>query len=1268
MGPIELQLRQYFQTNERERLDRFAERQSKSPTVFQEPRAPHKPPTEPEKPGIFAKGFETGIETAGGGIFHMMQGVKNFVNTYSDPRPLTSPGPVFGALGETALGAALILGALPLGVGAALGRAAEKFVPGLEGAAALAPEDAGVIRATLGSLMFLDPELRKKHDFYSLVAELSNEPMTYAEIIEILGSFVAPLGIRPVARYGTKVGVQRVAKSIESRIGGPFEFKIPSLEGAIVGEQPTQFTGLGSSAVFGGRPPNIITEPLHMAPPLSMYHQMIPEDLAAYFKTVTSELKQRKKSKPKPQLKEGEGKIIEGEGKVIETPEPKPTEPKTPVQQLNRDLATADAEADALIRKIIGELNVEERKLFGPEARSTEIRGITKDFSRKKDLLGEKGGVDPDVIKFLARSAIGAVIGGTQGETPEERIQYMLAGFGLGAFGPRLVKPLVDKLRRTSPSLFHTTNPVNPAFRPPAPTPIIKYPTSGDMTVQSFLGRSIEDSVRNPLTKEQWQQAAHIEIQAVQQVFDIAKKIKKGAPSVPGELVEAMTLARSMGVALGETIGPRRRRELGRGIEDKVLDAQKEIASVARRFPNIPETTLADIITSLPKHKQISLLSRLYFASGEFATQAVYGTMLSGLALTKNGIGNAIMLPLSAVDRSLASLRFWDPANRPPISQGAQGFVAFYEGVIDQYRLIRHAHDFKDVWQKLDEQAQRMGSTHMEISPHGAEALRDIAAESGHEFVAKGMQYLAHAANAGPGVLTRTDGMAKYIHRNMATRWEAMEWASKVEGLKSGSPAFWNRVNEISNDWSQLSIAAIDRIKEHADHMTFTRPFEPGSFWATLQSGFDDPWANFVYRMTVGTFVRTPIRLLEVGAEYTPGLNLLAKQFHIEMQAGGMRRAVAEARLATGLLTVTTFMYLAMNGLVTGSPPADPNEIKLLEAAGRPPLSAWDPLSQKWRSYKGIEPLTTLMATGANLANVVPRLSKNNDALTLILGAALAEVGGIDSNMYLQSISEVLDVLKNGRDDVRWGKSIEYIRRRMSMFNPAIMREVKKLTDAERVRVMADPKFDKDQSVMSTLRQEFDMLYQEVTRNIPGMPGSGKKDRNVITGDVMLNDSWPMNPFVMRPDQPTPWAAEIRRLHDKGVNTGIRRLSEWIGQHREYDIGLAEKPELPGIRLSGEVLDRWEVLMTQVVTNENGEKLAAALDTLVQTPMYKDQSDVTKGDMIHRIWYGFKIRARDALFEEMPDVRRRLENQRLRSQLERLPSDHPLRRQLEIIR
>lgn len=367
---------------------------------------------------------------------------------------------------------------------------------------------------------------------------------------------------------------------------------------------------------------------------------------------------------------------------------------------------------------------------------------------------------------------------------------------------------------------------------------------------------------------------------------------------------------------------------------------------------------------------------------------------------------------------------------------------------------------------------------------------------------------------------------------------------------------------------------------------------------------------------------------MEIGAEYTPILNGLAANARKQWRAGGTERAIVEARMGTGSLMLGGAAWLAMQGLVTGNMPAHPKDVTM-EHAGRPTRSIWDPLAEKWRSYDGLGLVTQAISTGADFAYQLGQLSEA-DAEHLVTAGALAFSNNVDANQFMQAIGQFYDIATNGSTDAQYEKLLQFARLRAQSLIPAVLSEF--LGGSEKQRVM--PPLSDDKSPSGAIYRELQTLMNTLKMKTGGSDEKTiKKTRNMFTGDVIPDTTWPFSPFGTKDFQDEPWAAELRRLN----GAGLKPLTGWLGNKDPADIGMTEKPAAPGVQLTASELDRWEVLMTQEVKNSHGY-LTDALNNLVQSPSYLRQTEFDKQTRIHGVWLEFKERAELRLLKEIPEL------------------------------
>jgi hypothetical protein len=120
--------------------------------------------------------------------------------------------------------------------------------------------------------------------------------------------------------------------------------------------------------------------------------------------------------------------------------------PITYAGKLGRDAAIALGEMDfKKLREIIPELN----DFYEANKNTPNIYLREKPSAKKGKASSESGFITPETAIPLARTAAGAVIGATQGETPEERATYAALGAGAGALAsPKLFKAALSKINK----------------------------------------------------------------------------------------------------------------------------------------------------------------------------------------------------------------------------------------------------------------------------------------------------------------------------------------------------------------------------------------------------------------------------------------------------------------------------------------------------------------------------------------------------------------------------------------------------------------------------------------------------------------------------------------------------------------------------------------------------------------------------------------------------------------------------------------------------
>ena len=156
---------------------------------------------------------------------------------------------------------------------------------------------------------------------------------------------------------------------------------------------------------------------------------------------------------------------------------------------------------------------------------------------------------------------------------------------------------------------------------------------------------------------------------------------------------------------------------------------------------------------------------------------------------------------------------------------------------------------------------------------------------------------------------------------------------------------------------------------------------------------------NWPVMKPIFMFPRTGVNALQLAATFSPGntittitngkLNLAlgkARRVLSAKTSEEIREVMSEHGLAgfgdeafrqlkaeyigrhnMGSAVVMGAALMAANGMMTGSGPQDPAEKRRMQAMGWKPFSLYDPITQQWRSYQGLEPFDSFLGLTADI-------------------------------------------------------------------------------------------------------------------------------------------------------------------------------------------------------------------------------------------------------------------------------------------------------------
>ena len=369
-------------------------------------------------------------------------------------------------------------------------------------------------------------------------------------------------------------------------------------------------------------------------------------------------------------------------------------------------------------------------------------------------------------------------------------------------------------------------------------------------------------------------------------------------------------------------------------------------------------------------------------------------------------------------------------------------------------------------------------------------------------------------------------------------------------------------------------------------------------------------------------FVTTPMNILKyVGQRSTgavaqvPGIKKLpflnAEKMRLAREladADPMVRAAAEGKLAVGLGLVSTAIYAAASGTITGGGPEDEQERKLKIASG------WRPYSFKvgdtYISYQRLDPFSSFLGLAADIhdrSNSV-KAQDENALQTAVASMAVAFAKNITNKSYLAGIEQITDAFSQPE---RFAPRLLQ-NRVSSLLVPAAVSQ-------------AVGAFGGD-NYMLEARGYFDQIF----KRIPGGDQFVDPVRNALGEKVAMPSVAPgldyINPITVSTKKNDPVMDEMVNLqHGFSLPSVIQ----------DGGINLAEITNEKG----QSAYDRWLELQSQV--RVNGLTLRQNLEKVVRSPQYKKLSDQVLEDFdsprtkaLQRVISGYRAFAKEALLKE----------------------------------
>lgn len=570
---------------------------------------------------------------------------------------------------------------------------------------------------------------------------------------------------------------------------------------------------------------------------------------------------------------------------------------------------------------------------------------------------------------------------------------------------------------------------------------------------------------------------------------------------------------------------------------------------------------------------------------------AVYEVWINGLLsglrthevnLASNTLFTLWQLPERAMGSAIGAARQMLP-NANPDRVAAMEAVGQLHGMIesipDAFRLagrVFRTETPSTVTSKLEVAQQRAIST---------EAL----GYEGPEFFGHMINLFGSLVRLPSRFLMSSDEFSKLIGARMELRAQAYRQsnAALAEG-KTAEEAAEVYVSVLRGEVDDANAAA----EGFADTITFTKTLG--------ESGrkFQDFMNTFPGGRLIMPFIRTPANILKEFGKRSPfPFPFAMREVREDFLAGGARRDMALARIATGNAALIYGAYLASQDVITGGGPTDP-KLRAIWREKYEPYSV--KIDGKWYPYGRLEPIGTVFGVAADYADFMkwaPRDIDPADEDKMTFRALSAIMHNVGQKTFLRGIADFAEAFN---DPVRYGGS--YLERFTSgiaqPLGSSFLRDVETAFDPELRDTRNDPREE-----IGT--KEFYAVLNEISNRTPGLSSDLPPRRNFWGEPIKAYEgSWlnAFNAFRPRSDRSDAAIDEILRLN--------------------MPISLPRR-QVEGVKLTPQQYDQLVVNMNEIKAPNEATgtemNMRQAMNWLVTTPMYQALTDVQKSEQLRKI-------------------------------------------------
>jgi hypothetical protein len=419
----------------------------------------------------------------------------------------------------------------------------------------------------------------------------------------------------------------------------------------------------------------------------------------------------------------------------------------------------------------------------------------------------------------------------------------------------------------------------------------------------------------------------------------------------------------------------------------------------------------------------------------------------------------------------------------------------------------------------------------------------------------------------------------------------------------------------MQNGFGKFGEGTNEAALNYAHKATFTQDLLEGSWGKTIQDALKKHPAGRL----ILPFIKTPTNIMNTFWQYTPGLNLLNKEFRQNLfyATDPAVRKEALGRLMIGSSFTFAAWNMALAGRITGGGPSNKDEREALLATGWRPYSfvtTNDDGSKTYIEYRRLDPLASLFGIVADASEASHGFTEM-DTNAMFQAMSMSVAKNITSRTYFQGISEAANLLSApDRYAERW------LQTRLGSYVPNAVTQSSNDPYLRDTRTMLDA----------------------IKRRIPGMSEELAPRRNYLGEVIPKSNGW------------APWDSDGEGdfklspfAYSKSI--GDKTKDELANLHAVFskpdkNIGPVDLTTVKNSKNPYDAYDRYQQLTGEVQVA--GKTLPQTLDKLVNSKWYQDQpapgkdGDTTNARVraVQGVLGDYREAARKKLVKEYPEI------------------------------